>query len=284
MFFEIVKFLFYSILIVIISKYILVKTIRKLAEVLKLKPKIIGEISGYATSIPELLTITISSFSNLVGASLYNVLSSNIINFLQYFFSIILNKNFKCIKNKAIRIQLLLSIITILIPVIFFMLKIETNLITVPIFIILYLLFRVIINKIDIKYLTKEENLMEKEIEKEVKEESKNTVKNKETTFYVLILILSGVLLYFIGERLGNVLENLCNIFNIKQFVIGILLGVITSIPELITFFEAQKHYKKNNNKLAGVVETTNNLLTSNMVNLFIIQSIGIIIFALINM
>ena len=68
--------------------------------------------------------------------------------------------------------------------------------------------------------------------------------------------------------------------FSLSQTIIGILLGFITSIPELITFFEAQKHYKEQkSNELLGVVEATNNLLTSNMLNLFIIQSIGLIFY-----
>ena len=57
---------------------------------------------------------------------------------------------------------------------------------------------------------------------------------------------------------------------------------MITSIPELVTFFESQKHYKEKKDKnLLGVIEATNNLLTSNMLNLFIIQAIGIGIYIL---
>ena len=67
-----------------------------------------------------------------------------------------------------------------------------------------------------------------------------------------------------------------------SQKIIGILLGFITSIPELITFFEAQKHYKmQKDNEILGVVEATNNLLTSNILNLFVIQSLGIIIYSI---
>ena len=76
MFLEIIKFIFYSILIVAISKYILVSTLRKLAESLDLKAKTIGNIAGYATSVPEFLTITTSSIRGLTGASMYNILSS----------------------------------------------------------------------------------------------------------------------------------------------------------------------------------------------------------------
>ena len=80
---EFIKFLIYSGIIVIISKYVLVTTLRKLAETLNLKPKTVGDIAGYATSMPELLTIGTSSFSGLISASIVNVISSNVINLIQ---------------------------------------------------------------------------------------------------------------------------------------------------------------------------------------------------------
>ena len=81
---EIIKFMIYSILIVGISKYILVKVLRKLSENLNLKPRTIGNITGIATSVPEFLTVSISSFKGLMGTSIYNIFSSNLINLLQY--------------------------------------------------------------------------------------------------------------------------------------------------------------------------------------------------------
>ena len=96
-----------------------------------------------------------------------------------------------------------------------------------------------------------------------------------------IYLILIAILLYLIGSLLSNTLTNLCIKFNIPEFILGVLLGVITSIPELITFIESQKHHMKNENRETGVVEATNNLLTSNIMNLFIIQSIGILIYTI---
>lgn len=277
MLFEIIKFIVYSGFIVLISKYILVTTLRKLAENLNLKPKVVGDIAGYATSMPELLTIGASSFNGLISASVVNVFSSNVINMIQYISSIILNKNQKLLKNKAIKIDIILTLITIIIPIILLILKIEISLSIVPIFIILYLLFNYLNTNAHKLYLRKEDEALEKQIEEEEKWEKNN---KKKTIKYVIYLLITGVLLFIIGDALGNTLENLCNMFNISQTIIGILLGFITSIPELITFFEAQKYYKKEKSKeILGVVEATNNMLTSNMLNLFIIQSIGILIF-----
>ena len=142
MFFEIAKFILYSGLVVLIAKYILVITLRKLAENLNLKPKTVGDIAGYATSMPELLTITVSSMNGLMGSSIFNILSSNIINFIQYMASILLNKNRKAFTNKAIKTDIILVFITILIPFILVWKKIEMNLIIVPAFLMLFALFR----------------------------------------------------------------------------------------------------------------------------------------------
>ena len=275
MFLEIIKFIIYSALIVLISKYILVTTLRKLAESLKLKPKTVGNIAGYATSIPELLTITTSSLRGLSGASVYNIISSNVINFIQYIGAILLNKNVDKIKNRAIITDIILVIFTILIPIVLLKMNIELNIMIVPIFVILYILFRVINDNVHKMYLKNEDEKIEYEIEVEEEKESKNRF---QTIKYIIYLVITGFLLYFVGDKLGNTLETLCKLFNISEAIIGILLGFITSIPELMTFFESQKHYKKEDDDMLGVVEATNNLLTSNILNLFAIQTIGILI------
>ncbi len=272
---EIVKFIIYSGLIVIISKYILVKTLRKLAESLNLKAKTVGDIAGYATSVPEFLTITTSSLRGLSGASIYNILSSNIINLVQYLGAILLNKNIKKLRNKAIKVNLVLVLITIIIPILLLKFDIELNLFIVPAFIILYLLFRFLNNNVHKLYLQKEDMEIEKEIEKESRWEKGN---KRKTLKYCMILIVTGILLFIIGELLGDTLEQLCNMFNVSEMVIGILLGFITSLPELITFIESQRHHRNINDDMLGVVEATNNLLTSNILNLFAIQTIGILI------
>ena len=279
MFIEIIKFIIYSGLIVLISKYILVTTLRKLAEAMNLKAKTVGDIAGYATSVPELLTITTSSLRGLTGASVYNILTSNVINMIQYLGAILLNKNALKLRNKAILIDLVMVFFTIAIPIVFLKLDIELKLAVVPLFIILYIFFMVLNNNVHKLYLKNEDEELEEEIEEERKEQKKNP---RKVLRYVLVLIVTGVLLFIIGEMLGDTLENLCNLFGVSEVVVGILLGFVTSLPELITFFEAQRYYKKVDDDMLGVVEATNNLLTSNILNLFAIQSVGILISAIV--
>ncbi len=269
---EAVKFIVYSLAIVLISKYILVTTIRKLAENLNLRAKAVGDVAGYATSVPELLTVSASSINGLIGASIYNILSSNIINFFQYISSIIINKNQKAFRNQAVRVDIFLVLLTILLPFIFIVANIEMDIFTVVIFVILYIAFKYINNNAHKLYLsTNQEEVVERKHHAWYK-----SIK------YIILLIATGVLLFVVGNLLGTTLENLCYSFGVPEIVIGILLGIITSIPELITFIESQKHHKKENDEISGIVEATNNLFTSNILNLFIIQSIGVLIYVLI--
>lgn len=278
LFLEILQFIVYTGLIVIISKYILVKTLRNLAENLKLNPKTVGNIAGVATSVPELLTIGASSYSGLLNASIYNVLSSNVINLIQYYAAIILNKNQKSLKNKAIKVDLFLVAITIILPIFFILIKSELQVAMVPVLILLYFGFNRINSNAHKLYLKAEDKEIEQIQAKENRWERGN---RRKITRNVIILGVTGILLFVVGNLLGNTLENLCLRFEIPQLIIGIILGFATSIPELITFFESQKHHAKAQNEMLGVVEATNNLLTSNMMNLFVIQSIGVIIFAI---
>ena len=259
---EIIKFIIFSLIIVIVSKQILVKLLRKLAEILDLTPRAVGNVAGFATSMPELLTVFFSATQGLYDTSIYNIISSNVINFIQYIWSIVINKNGKVLQNRALKTEIVMVIVTIIIPVLMVMLYyIKGN---------VYKIYK-------IHELSDEENA-------KIQEEKK-WLKNKQKVALItfLKLIGVGVALFIIGSMLGNTLEALSNRFNIPEAVIGIILGFVTSIPELITFIEAQKHHSKNTDDVQGVVEATSNLFTSNMLNLFVIESIGIIVYFIVS-
>lgn len=271
---ELIKLIIYSLLIVIIAKYFLVKILRKLAQAIELSPKTVGNIAGIATSVPEFLTVSFSAFSGLMSASIYNIISSNIINFVQYIISLFVSKNQSKLKNKAITTCLMLAIVTIIIPIIMLNLNIEFSIKIVPIFILTFIIFYYINIIMHRKFLKSDDEKLKEEISKE------SDVKNKTAILikYSIYLLITSIILYIVGNALSGVLESLASVFRISESILGILLGFITSIPELMTFFEAQKYHKEEDSKELGVVEATNNLFISNSLNLFIIQSIGIVI------
>ncbi len=282
--FEFLKFIIFSLGIVIISKYLLVPILRKISTILNLSARARGNIAGFATSVPELLTVCFSASSGLIGTSIYNILSSNTINLIQYTFTVYLNKNQKYLRNKAILTDIILALITVAIPLIAVIFKFTFGMISVVIFVMLSFVFYYINHNMHKLYLGKEDKEIEKEEQTEAENEDRKSNKKGNIILYAIVLLIIVALLYWIGELLSNSLTNLCKTFGLPEIVVGILLGFITSIPELITFTEAQRKEKSKNDEMAnkiGVVEATNNLLTSNILNLFVIQSIGIILYSI---
>lgn len=277
---EIIKLIFLTVIIVLISKYVLVLYLRKFAETLNLRPRTVGNIAGFATSTPELLTVSFSAATGLISTGIYNILMSNIVSLILYSLSIIINKNIVLLKNKAIITDIVLAIIAIIIPIILITINVQFNIILVPIFILLYFLFyRIDLNAHKL-FLKNGYN----EIYEKISEETKFMKGKKEKTIrYSIILVIAAICLFFVGNKLGEVLDNLCIQFGMPELFLGVLLGFATSIPELITFFEAQKYHKNGENTKLGVIEATNNLLSANLTCLFIVQSVGIIIFAIFN-
>lgn len=219
---ELFNFLFWASLIIIISKFFLVKVLRELGKALNLRAKTIGNITGIATSIPEFLTVSISAITGFAEAGIYNILSSNIINCVQYIISIIANKNQKLIYKKEIKITLLLVILTILIPLGLVLTKLETNIWIIIIFFLLFIIFYKINDKTHILCI-KSEN--------EVKEKNKIKKRIQDIIKYVIILIIISIILYLVGNFLSESLIKLGQQFGIKEVTLGILLGFITSIP-----------------------------------------------------
>ena len=78
------------------------------------------------------------------------------------------------------------------------------------------------------------------------------------------MVIFITIALYLIENLLSDSLTNLSITFRLRDLVQGIALG-------FITFTEAQRKLDKQVAEAElGVVEATNNLLTSNILNLFV--------------
>ncbi len=185
---EFVKFIFYSILIVIISKNILVPVLRKFAGSVNLKAKTIGNIAGFATSMPELLSVSFASLTGLVSISIYNILSSNIINFLQYIWSVFINKNQKILNNMALQVDIILVLITIFLPIFLIIFNVQVNLGVVIIFLFLFISFYYINNNVHKLYLKIEDIQNKKNIENEIKWIKGKKKLTAKYLFYIIII------------------------------------------------------------------------------------------------
>ena len=248
MFIEFIKLVIYIILIIIISKYMLVKLLRNIAETLNLKAKTVGNIAGFATSIPELFTVTLASISGLASTSLYNIISSNVINLIQYLATVVINKNTKVLKNKALIIDLVIVLITIAIPLYMINANVKLGVPFAIFLVILFLFFYKINSNAHKLYLEKYDKEIEKEFELEYEKEIKNKKNNKLLIVkYLIYLIIIGILLdkkiYILDEPTSN-LDSLSEnkIYDmINKYLKNKTCLIVTHRPKLTEI--CNKHY-----------------------------------------
>jgi len=95
--------------------------------------------------------------------------------------------------------------------------------------------------------------------------------------------ILAGIVVILSsGYYIGDVAENLIRVSGVPAWMIGWILGLISSIPEMSGFIEIYRKYKKAGS-LRGIDDTQealDALVASNMCNLCVILPFGILIVA----
>ena len=83
------------------------------------------------------------------------------------------------------------------------------------------------------------------------------------------------------GNYLGGVAESIVKQMNVPEWAIGWILGVITSLPELTSFYAVFSLAKEQESD-ESCQQNLDNLAASNMSNVGLIYPIGIIVFLLV--
>lgn len=156
--------------------------------------------------MPELLTVFFSSLQGMFDTSIYNIISSNVINFTQYITSVVINKNGKVLQNRALKIELGIVVFTILIPLAMIVFGINANITIVPIFILAFIMLYYI--KGNAYKVYKIQDINSEEIRKI--EEEKKWVRHKEKKAVTTVLQLFGVgvILFFVGNLLRKYIRS----------------------------------------------------------------------------
>jgi Ca2+/Na+ antiporter len=98
-----------------------------------------------------------------------------------------------------------------------------------------------------------------------------------------MMLLFGLILIVVAGKFIGSTARALIIEFKIPAWMIGWLLGLVTSTPEMIGFFEIYRKHKTRGS-LSGIQDTQealDTLVSSNMCNLGIILPIGVYLLVL---
>jgi len=252
-------------------RFFLLSGIEHICNVLHYSAKVKGQLIGYATSLPELVVILTSAWAGVISAGFWNVASSNIINCVLFFIAIFYFRQSHELKALRFIDEVLAAILSVILPLLLFGLGFSLNitvaLLLVGIF-ILYKVLDIVLNRTDKTTNREEDNTTEGSLKRGI-----------------LLLLLGITCVLMGGKFLGDAAENLIAQLNIPGWMVGWLLGLITSVPEMTSFFEIYRR-----EKAAGRQQNTHDtqqaldaLVASNMCNLGIILPCGTLLFLLLH-
>jgi Ca2+/Na+ antiporter len=252
-------------LIIVVVRNGLVAGIRLIADALDWSPKARGQATGFATSAPELVCLVAAGLSGVWEAGLWNIAASNIINASLMGVAVLRYKQFRELFNRRFADELGFAAAAVVIPVVLMRFGVDQSWVLVPVLLGLFVVYQVVDKRL---------NAAGQDGEPE-----EDAVGNlpKGLILGSSALIAVGVLGVFLGDATQGVVTDM----GVHPAAAGWILGLVTSLPEMISFFAVYGLAKKEGrlDGLADTQEVLDNLTSSNMANLAIVYPVGLAVY-----
>ncbi len=265
-------------LIIVVTQFVMMVGLTRLAKAADLPLALQGVLLGFATSAPELAGTVATAWRGFLGAGLWNVASSNIINTVLFVIAGLAYRRLGALKHPDLRDELQLAALSLFVPVGLGLAALNTMSVpgalpswaSHPVLAVLLLIFFG-------WWVRKHFGAMKEAIETTP---LSGTGRPKGLRSGVFLFLLGVGLIVYLGKYLGVAAESSIANAGVPEWGVGWILGFLTSLPELTTFFAV--FGSKTLTAHEAAEESVDNLVASNMSNAALIYPIGIIIFVLV--
>ena len=251
--------------IIALVKYGLVPGIDRLSIALGWSLKARGKATGYATSVPEFVTLVAAGLSGVWDAGLWNIASSNLINLTLATLAVVIYRRGPDVFDARFLKEMFFAGLGILAPLVLMQLGSDTQPLVIPLLLVCFIVY-LMVDKSDGETI-----------------ESANDVPTSGPMVGVLYCVGSLALIMLAGNFLGSATRDVVLQLGIPALVAGWILGLVTSLPEAVTFFEvfSSKRSGGSPDRKAQIQELLDNLAASNMSNSGLIYPLGLGVFLL---
>ena len=251
--------------IIILARFALYEPAQRLARTAGLSRSATGQMLGYLTSAPELVATIFVATTGLFAVVSTNILGSNVINVMLAAVAALWFRQMRRLTGSHFRWEIIVVIGSIVIPILLLATGQDSAWWTAIVFALGYVAY--------LRFMRGREE-PGGPVAAEDAAGPATGVKTR-TAFQIGVLILGLAGLYLLGESV----RELGTAFAVPAVVLGVLTAVATSLPELTTFFASFAAHRRAGTD--GTSEVMHNLMASNVVNLLIVQSVGIVVFQL---
>lgn len=279
---EIIEFLILTVLIVAVAKYLLYMPAKRIAERLKFSDHGAGQMLGYLTSAPELVASIGVASTGFMATVAYNILSSNVINVMLAMSAAAWFGQSRRLFSRQLWREHLIIAISIVVPILLLVTGQVESAWVIPVFLVSYVVYILVIKRITADGAAPTEH-----IDSQAPRDTAAVVTQVHTgvrgyvTLQALLILVALASLYFLGTALGDTVYELGTTFGVPEIILGVVIGVVTSLPEWTTFFSSYAWHRRTGTNRANE-EVMHNLLASNVSNLLLVQTIGLAVFLLV--
>ena len=254
-----------SIAIIALVKYGLVPGIDRVSSALGWSLKARGKATGYATSVPELVTLVAAGLSGVWDVGLWNIASSNMINLILATAALLYFRRGKDLMDRRFVQELSFAGLGILAPIFLMKAGLDTHWLVIPILLSLFIVY-----------------LMLDRGDGELPEGQAGH-EGEGLWAGLAAMGLSLVAIILAGDFLGQSTKNVVQVMGVPAMVAGWVLGLVTSLPEAVTFFTVFSDRREAgcSDHKAQIQELLDNLAASNMSNSALIYPVGLLIYLL---
>ena len=256
--------------IVAAVRFLLIPGIGRIGAALKFSAKVRGQMIGYATSVPEFTVLVAGALAGVFSAGLWNIAASNIINWALFIATVFAFRQQLDLKYKGFADEIIFGILSVVIPLIMFALRIGTGFVTAAGLIGFFLIYKV----------------MDKRLNKAGKPAPLPKSAEGGTLRGGILLLITGIMVILLaGRYLGGSAGALVIHLNVPAWAVGWILGLVTSVCELASFVEIYRIHKPKDSPrhIKDTQEALDALVASNIANLGLILPLGMIIYLMVS-
>jgi len=261
----IVIMLLSSIAIIALVKYGLVPGIDRVSAASGWSLKARGQATGYATSVPELVTLVAAGLSGVWDAGLWNIASSNLLNVFLASAALLYFRRGRDLLDRRFARELGFAGLGIAAPLVLMQGGLDTHWVVIPVLLVFFVIY-----------------LMLDRGDGELPE-GQAADEGEGLWSGLAVIAVSLGFIVVAGDFLGDSTKDVVQVMGVPAIAAGWLLGLVTSLPEAVTFFAvfSERRAAGCSDHKAQVQELVDNLAASNMSNSTLIYPLGLGVYLL---